>query len=237
MVVIMSGANSAMLHSRIEVMLKGSVGKNGKNNQEDIKTIQQIINLRDDLRNGLAKLVVDKKIGPKTQAAIDHVQSKLISNPDGRVDPYGTTIKKMWPLAYAKPTGQAIRASDSYGAGHHGASRGTRTHDGADYISTPGQQVKAPVSGKVTKISKPYSSGIDAAVLSGVEIEASDGTTCWVWYIQPSANIVGTVVKAGGVIGTAKTLKNRYKNGITDHVHVRIHTRQGKKVNPATVIK
>jgi predicted nucleic acid-binding protein len=94
------------------------------------------------------------------------------------------------------------------------------------------------VDGKVTRIFKPYSSGIDAMVLSRVKIEVSDGTKCWVWYIQPSANIVGTVVKAGiSIIGIAKTLKNRYKNGITDHVHVRIHARHGVKVNPVTVIK
>jgi len=75
-------------------------------------------------------------------------------------------------------------------------------------------------------------------VLSGVEIVASDGTTCWVWYMQPPVNLVGSVVKAGiNIIGTAKTLKNRYKNGITDHVHVRIHTRYGVKLNPSTVIK
>ena len=144
----------------------------------------------------------------------------------------------MWPIAYGKPTGLAVRGVDAYGAGQHGASRGARVHDGTDYISTPGLQIKAPISGKVTKISKPYSSGIDATVLSGVEIEGSDGTKCWVWYIQPSINIVGTVVKAGSsIIGSARTLKNRYKNGITDHVHVRIHTRNGLKVNPSTVIK
>jgi len=219
-------------------MLARSVGKNGTNNLSDVKTVQQIINLRDDLRGTLPKLAVDKKVGPKTQAAIDHIQSGFMQKPDGLINPYKTTIKKMWPVAYGKPTGLAIRGSDAYGAGKHGASRGSRTHDGTDYISTPGQQVKAPLSGKVTKISKPYSSGIDASVLSGVEIVASDGTKCWVWYIQPSANIVGTVVKAGAsVIGTAKTLKNRYKNGITDHVHVRIHSRQGAKVDPNTVIK
>lgn len=130
----------------------------------------------------------------------------------------------------------AIRGTDTYGAGEHGASRGKRTHDGTDYKSTAGQHVKAPLSGKVTKISRPYSSGIDAQALSGVEIEASDGTKCWVWYIQPTASIVGKVVKAGvSIIGTAKTLKNRYKNGITDHV--RIHKKSGVKVNPSTVIR
>ncbi len=219
-------------------MLSSFVGNKGVNKSDDVKTVQQIINFRDDLRKALPKLVVDGRFGAKTQAGIDLIQSNFMQKPDGRIDPYGTTFKKMWPIAYGKPTGLAVRGTDSYGAGHHGASRGRRDHDGTDYNSTPGQQVKAPLSGRVTKISKPYSSGIEAMLLSGVEIEACDGTKCWVWYMQPSVNIVGTVVKAGSsIIGTAKTLKNRYKNGITDHVHVRIHTRFGTKVNPSTVIK
>ncbi len=219
-------------------MLIGSVGKKGKNSINDVNTVQQIINLRDDLGKKLSKLIKDGKMGVKTQASIDQIQSNFMKKPDGRIDPFGTTIKKMWPVAYGKPTNRIIRGQDNYGSGHHGASRGKRKHDGADYISKPGQRVKAPLSGKVTKISKPYSSGIDANVLSGVEIVASDGTICWVWYIKPSVGIVGTVVKAGvSVIGKAKTLKNRYKKGITDHVHVRIHSRDDTKINPARVIK
>lgn len=214
------------------------MGKSSINKLDDVKTIQQVINLRDDLRKPLPKLVVDGIYGPKTQAAIDHMQSNIMQKPDGRIDPFGQTIMLMWPVAYGKPAGLGIRGTDAYGSGHHGASRGTRTHDGTDYIATPGQQIKAPLSGKITKISKPYSSGIDAHVLSGVEIVASNGTTCWIWYIQPSVNIVGTVVKAGtSTIGTARTLKNRYKNGITDHVHVRIQKKNGTKIDPATVIK
>lgn len=218
-------------------MLNKSVGKAGANQADDVKTVQQVINLRADLLKPLAPLAVDGKMGAKTQAAIDQIQAGFNIVVDGRIDPFGFTIRKLWPLAYAKPTGMAIRGSDAYGSGHHDAPRGTRKHDGADYKSIPGQQIKSPISGKISKISKPYSSGIDAMVLSGVEIVASDGTTCWVWYIQPSISIVGSVVKAGDIIGIAKTLKNRYKNGITDHVHVRIHSRQGIKINPATVIK
>lgn len=219
-------------------MLTWSVGKNGINNWKDVKTVQQVINLRDDLRKSLPELVVDGKMGSKTQAGINLIQSSIMLNPDGRIDPYGTTIKKIWPVAYGKPTGLAVRGTDAYGSGHHGASRGARKHDGADYNSTPGQHVKAPLSGKITKISNPYSSGIDANVLSGMEIVASDGTICWVWYIQPSVHMIGTVVKAGNsIIGVAQSLQNRYKDGITDHVHVRIHTRYGIKINPVTVIK
>ncbi|MCF6283395.1 MAG: M23 family metallopeptidase [Candidatus Polarisedimenticolaceae bacterium] len=154
------------------------------------------------------------------------------------IDPYGSTIKHIWPVKFAKPTGLGIRGIDTYGAGKYGAPRGRRVHDGVDYKSTAGQNVKAPLSGVVEKISRPYSAGIDAKVLSGIKIVASDGTKCWVWYIQPSANIVGSVVEAGtSVIGIAKTLKNRYKKGITDHVHVRVHAKNGTKINPVTVIK
>ncbi|MBL4606670.1 MAG: hypothetical protein JKY01_02435 [Pseudomonadales bacterium] len=105
-------------------MLSSSVGSKGVNKSDDIKTVQQIINLRDDLRKVLPKLVVDGRFGAKTQAGIDQIQSNFMQKPDGRIDPYGTTIKKMWPIAYGKPTGLAVRGTDSYGAGHHGASRG-----------------------------------------------------------------------------------------------------------------
>ena len=121
-------------------MLSNSVGNKGINRSDDVKTVQQIINLRDDLRKALPKLVVDGRFGAKTQAGIDQIQSNFMQKPDGRIDPYGTTIKKMWPIAYGKPTGLAVRGADSYGEGHHGAPRGTRVHDGTDYNSTPGQK-------------------------------------------------------------------------------------------------
>ncbi len=213
------------------------MGKNGRNQQGDVKTIQQAINLRNGLRKDHPKLKEGGKYGAKTQASIEYVQSQFMQHPDGRIDPYGTSIKRIWPVAYANPTGKGIRKSDSYGEGHFGASRGRRTHNGVDYIATVGQHVKAPLSGKVVKISRPYSSGIDALVLSGVQIVASDGTQCWVWYIQPSANIVGKVVKAGNIIGIVKTLKNRYTRGITDHIHLRLHGRHGNKINPTNIIK
>ena len=219
-------------------MLKYSVGKKdkAKNVRDDVRTTQRVLNQRIDLLVPLAILTDDGRIGPATQTAIDHVQAKVSKTVDGVISPYKFTIKKLWPLKYANPTGKGIRGKDAFGAGHHGASRGARTHDGADYIASPNQVIKAPMSGKVTKISKPYSSGIDAATLSGLEIEASDGTKCWIWYMQPDAGIIGKVVEAGKTkIGIAKTLTKRYP-GITDHVHIRIHARLGTKINPATVI-
>lgn len=218
-------------------MLRHAVGKNATNHASDVKVIQTLLNTTH--RNSSKKLLtVDGLYGNNTATAIEGFQSRFMRQPDGVISPYKNTIKRLWPTAYSNPTGKGIRRMDPYGSGEYGASRGSRTHDGVDYIAQAEQNVVAPISGRVLRISWPYASGIDANVLEGVEIEASDGTRCWVWYIKPSVNIINQVVKAGvSVIGRAKTLSNRYSKNITDHVHVRMQTRFGSSVNPSTVIK
>lgn len=218
-------------------MLRQAVGEQAANRQEDVKVIQALLNKKLQIQ-AKTLLAVDGLYGSSTLSAIKDYQSNYMNLPDGVISPYGMTIKRLWPVTYSNPTGYKIRGSDSYGGGHYGASRGRRTHDGVDYISTANQSIEAPLSGRVLRISRPYASGIDANVLEGVEIEASDGTKCWVWYIQPTVNIVNQVVKAGKtIIGKAKTLTNRYTNGITDHIHVRIHTRYGSSIDPTSVIR
>ncbi len=218
-------------------MITSPVGLKQINNSEDVAIIQKLLNFRKDLTKSLTDVKVDGVLGIKTLEHLRLVQKISQLKQDAIVSPFGVTLKVLWPLEFGKPTGYGIRGKDSYGEGHHGASRGSRVHDGADYVSVPGQKVKAPMSGVVTKISRPYRTGIDALILSGVEILASDGSKAWVWYIQPDPYVVGSVVKAGtSVLGIATTLTNRYKNGITDHVHLRIHDANGNKVNPATLI-
>lgn len=58
----------------------------------------------------------------------------------------------------ANPTGHQIRGEDVYGAGAFGASRGggARRHRGADYVSEPGELVRAPISGVVQRIGYAY---------------------------------------------------------------------------------
>lgn len=79
-------------------MLNSSVGSNGVNKSDDVKTVQHIINLRSDLRKTLPKLVVDGRFGTKTQSGIDRIQSHFMKKPDGCIDPYGATIKKCGQL-------------------------------------------------------------------------------------------------------------------------------------------
>src|SRR4029079_5685517 len=55
---------------------------------------------------------------------------------------------------FTNPTGQAMREHDGYGDGRFGASRdgGGREHEGVDYVADAGQEVRAPISGYVTRI-------------------------------------------------------------------------------------
>ncbi|BDS13272.1 N-acetylmuramidase domain-containing protein [Aureispira anguillae] len=63
-----------------------SVGKNGDNNVDDVKVVQQLLN------DHGASLTVDGDAGPSTIKAIKAFQAKLgTKNPDGRVDPNGFT--------------------------------------------------------------------------------------------------------------------------------------------------
>ena len=224
--------------------IDGTVGNHGQNRAADVKVIQEILNHH--VKVPYRPLTVNGRADAETSDAIRRFQSTFLKSPDGRVDPFGNTVKRLWPLAYANPTGMPPRVRDLYGAGHHGATRGSRVHDGTDFQAIAGRVVRSPISGRATRISKPYKTGIDASLLSGLQIEASDGTTCQIWYLAPTPGIVGKVLEAGDPIGIVSTLQNRYPpqrpplinvGSMTDHVHVRIHTRVGVRVNPASVIR
>ncbi len=232
-------------------MLSLSVGTQGTNQYRDIITLQSLLNARFDhffLLNPIKppptfakRIRVDGQFGPVTQAALDqaiaHQRTPLVVPFNGTIRPRDWFINLLWPTQFANPTGQAIRQQDNYGFGHYNAPRGHRSHDGCDYIARPNQMVVAPMSGIVTRISKPYTSGVDADTLSGVEIVASNGYQCKVWYLEPEHNIVGKLVIAGlSPIGKAKSLQRRYPNGITNHVHIRIHNENNSSINPTTVI-
>lgn len=134
----------------------------------------------------------------------------------------------------ADPTGQAPRGEDAYGEGRFHAARdgGGRTHDGVDYVATPGQAVVAPVSGYVTKIGLAYPGD---ETLRFVEIDnPALHLTARVFYVDPDV-AVGDTVAVGGPIGHAHSLQRRYPNGITDHIHLEI-ARQGRKLDAETLI-
>jgi hypothetical protein len=116
------------------------------------------------------------------------------------------------PSNIANPTGHQIRGEDVYGVGAFGASRGggVRRHRGADYVSEPGELVRAPISGVVRRIGFPYRGDEHYRY---VELATQEETlTARVLYVGPSVQL-GAFVRAGDPIGRAQDLSVRYPRG------------------------
>ena len=109
----------------------------------------------------------------------------------------------------------------------------SRLHDGVDYVAHAGQVVDAPISGYVTKIGYAYPGD---EVLKFVEIEnPALHLQARVFYIDPDV-AVGEAVAVGRPIGRAHSLQKKYPGGITDHVHLEIADRRGRKLDAETMI-
>jgi murein DD-endopeptidase MepM/ murein hydrolase activator NlpD len=136
---------------------------------------------------------------------------------------------------FVNPTGLELRAVDAFGHGHFGASRdgGTRDHKGVDYKAAAGQAVKAPISGYVTKIGSAYSSSPEYRYIEitnpALRYEAR------VFYVDPDVR-VGESVHLGDVIGTVRSLKLKYGEAVTDHVHLEIKAPGGRNIDATQVL-
>lgn len=108
-----------------------SVGKGGTNAKADVRIVQAFLNSTPPEDGGpLLLLAEDGIIGPKTQAAIDKIQKKVLRRQDGRIDPQGPTIKALTTL---------ICNSDSVPAGRLGLSGRPGQVAGAPTTPTPPQ--------------------------------------------------------------------------------------------------
>ncbi|QDV86697.1 peptidoglycan-binding domain-containing protein [Planctomycetes bacterium TBK1r] len=73
-----------------------SVGQGGRNDRDDVRTIQRLLNLIGPQDGGpVIALDEDGWIGPKTNKAILDFQRFQRTGSDGRVDPHGPTLKRM----------------------------------------------------------------------------------------------------------------------------------------------
>lgn len=135
----------------------------------------------------------------------------------------------------ARPVEHAVRGIDAYGSGAFGASRdgGRRAHHGVDFVATPGEPIRAPIAGVVTRVGAAYA-GQDT--LQYVEIANSTTRyTARVLYVGPAVQ-PGWTVAAGDVIGRAQDLGARYPAGMTNHVHVELTGGQGGRLDPLVVL-
>ena len=115
------------------------------------------------------------------------------------------------------PTGLGIR-NDVEGSGAYGANRGSRKHNGIDYVCKEGQRIVAPFNMQVTRISKPKAD----SPMSGIAWTAgsSEGR---MWYFTPLTEIIGEYVVEGQLIGYAQSVSKDYGlPDMTDHIHFQI---------------
>jgi len=136
---------------------------------------------------------------------------------------------------FANPTGQAPRGHDAYGEGEFGASRdgGSRRHEGVDYMAEAGQDVVAPISGYITRIGCAYAG--DQALKF---VEVSNPALRYVvrvFYVNPKVE-VGEAVEMGRPIGTAHSLQKKYPGGMTNHVHLEVMDKRGRRIDSARLI-
>jgi murein DD-endopeptidase MepM/ murein hydrolase activator NlpD len=124
-----------------------------------------------------------------------------------------------------------IRGYDKYGAGHYGASRGQRVHNGVDLVVPAGSDFRSLNSGTVSKLGYAYKGDMG---LRYVQVTARDGKLWRYFYIHPAVKI-GDVVKEGDLLGTVANLQPRYP-GITDHVHFEIMD-NGRHLDPTDMIE
>jgi RHS repeat-associated protein len=134
------------------------------------------------------------------------------------------------------PSGGALRGQDAYGNGHFGASRdgGGRKHMGIDILTTVGQNLVSPVTGKAvnyigTTSGKPMIDIIPSNAALGIDkvrilyVNMPGGVKAWNSYnVTAGQTLIGTAADLG-TLG--------YPKAITPHIHVQVMV-GGKWVDP-----
>jgi murein DD-endopeptidase MepM/ murein hydrolase activator NlpD len=121
---------------------------------------------------------------------------------------------------------QKLRQCDPLGCGHFGAPRGSRLHQGIDIITTKGEPIKSPISGKVVREAFPYGNDLS---WSGVLI-SNDIYEVKMFYLVPTIEI-GSFVNDGDVIGISQDISEKHGSSMTTHVHVEVR-KKGILINP-----
>src|SRR6516164_11406037 len=101
--------------------ISSSVGQGGVNKPEDVLIVQKLLN-----KHRLVKLAEDKKCGPSTIQAILAFQKSFLSNPDGRVDPGGTTWKRLTNTVGTTAVTTLVQLPQVCGAGYYSYEPATR---------------------------------------------------------------------------------------------------------------
>ena len=112
-----------------------------------------------------------------------------------------------------------LRGNDPEGSGAFASKRGAKKHKGTDYAFAPGEEVKSPIEGVVTRLGWAYKD----APYRLIEILSHSGALLWRFlYVRPAVK-AGDEILEGQTIGTAQKISDRYGKKMTDHVHVEVN--------------
>ena len=130
-------------------------------------------------------------------------------------------------LIYMKPNPPRYvsnrRTFDEWGGGGYGDPRGSRVHNGIDFLIGYRSIVCSMSSGIVSKIGKCYRGD----EFKYVEVIDSIGNHIRHFYIEPTVDI-GQTIRIGQSIGSAQNLAKRYKaddchtSDMPNHIHFEI---------------
>ena len=190
--------------------LSHSVGANGTNHVRDVRDVQRRLvraaafTLDPRLHPG----PVDGVVGDGTEGAIARLQRRIGLRPDGRIDPGGTTWRRLGALLAISDVDWTFplrrrprRPFVGPGAGMRSfgwrRSGGRRAHAGVDLYAPVGTPVRAVVLGVVRRAA-PFYYRTDA-----VEVEHTGRARFVVRYGEVDAGVAaGDVVAAGDTVGT-----------------------------------
>jgi hypothetical protein len=110
--------------------IRGAVGRGGRNFEDDVRVIQELLNSHTHLIQSVGVLDADGDIGWKTITAITEFQRRVVGmrSPDGRVDPGGRTLARL----------------------------NGETTDDSDSETTPGYYYPAGPQAPLIEIARPY---------------------------------------------------------------------------------
>jgi len=126
------------------------------------------------------------------------------------------------------------RKTDDFGSGFYGASRGSRTHKGQDFLTSDFENVYSPIDGQVTKLGYPYADDLNYRY---IQIE-NKKYKVRLFYVRPCVEL-GVNLTAGDNIGFTQDIAKRYNTDtekMGNHVHIEVTT-YDTLVNPMTYFK
>ncbi len=169
--------------------IQASVGKGGVNHFHDVMSVQTFINMC--LPAGLRPLTVDGLNGPKTEAAIEAVQTSLLKPdpPDGRVDPVGPTMRFLRRHASRYNHRNRLPSGGGPVAPTVGAAPGTRPGAPAPASASTAPPLRAPAPSSKPGAGKPGSVPPDIVAAA----QAANRT----WHIPASITIAQWMVESG----------------------------------------